>query len=183
MFQRICCVAVVVAAASVAASRGEPPPDAQRDAMKKLDFLVGEWKGESWSEFVPGKRQTSQGTETVQSKLDGLLLTMEGVHRRKTDDKEEGKITHSAFAVTSYDEKAKQYRVQAYTSRGQYVEAQAKVAEKRLEWGFKIPEFGDVRYTVTIDDKGRWFETGEVSQDGKEWRRFFEMTLERVPPK
>src|ERR1700730_13798832 len=118
MFNRICCVAVVIVTACAAASRGQPTPDAQRDAMKKLDFLVGEWKGESWSEFVPGKRTTSQGTETVQSKLNGLLVVMEGVHRRKGDDKEEGKVTHSAFAVASYGDKAKQYRVQAYTDRG-----------------------------------------------------------------
>ncbi|MFO0970122.1 MAG: hypothetical protein U0793_31610 [Gemmataceae bacterium] len=151
--------------------------------MKKLEFLVGEWKGESWTEFVSGKRTASQGTETVQSKLGGLLLIIEGVHRRKGADKEKGDVVHHAFAVASYDEKAKQYRLQAYTNRGQYTQAQAKVAEKRFEWGFNVPTFGDVRYIITLDDKGRWFETGEVSQDGKEPRRFFEMTLERVAPK
>src|SRR5262249_53098384 len=140
-------------------------------------------KGESWTEFVPGKRSTSQGTETVQSKLNGLLLVIEGVHRRKVADKERGDVVHNAFAVASYDEKAKQYRLQAYTDRGQYTEAQAKVAEKRLEWGFTIPKLGDVRYIITLDNKGRWFEIGEVSQDGKQWRKFFEMTLERVAPK
>jgi hypothetical protein len=179
MFNRSCCVAVIVVAASVAASQAQPPvPAAQRDAMKKLEFLLGEWKGESWTELVPGKRSTSQGTETVQSKLNGLLLAIEGIHRRKG-----GEVVHNAFAVVSYDAKAKQYRVQAYTDRGQYTEAQAKVADKRLEWGFTIPQFGDVRYIITVDDKGRWLETGEVSQDGKEWRKFFEMTLERVAPK
>src|SRR5262249_7815182 len=135
------------------------------------------------SEFVPGQRSASRGTETVQSKLNGLILVIEGVHRRKVGDKEEGNIVHNAFAVVSYDEKAKQYRFQAYTDRGNYTEAQAKVAEDRLEWGIKIPQFGDVRYIVKIDDKGRWFETGEVSKDGKEWRKFFEMTLERVVKK
>ena len=65
-------------------------PAAQREAMKKLDFLEGQWKGESWTEFVPGQRQAARGTETVRSKLGGLLLTIEGVHRRKTGAKEGG---------------------------------------------------------------------------------------------
>lgn len=56
---------------------------AQREAMQKVDFLVGQWKGESWTEIIPGHRQRSEGTESVESKLDGLLLTIEGVHRRK----------------------------------------------------------------------------------------------------
>jgi len=154
-------------------------PAVQKEAMKKLSFLVGQWKGESWTEFVPGKRQTSVGTETVESKLGGLLLTIEGVHRRK-GDKEAGNVVHNAFAVVSYDDKAKRYRLQAYTDRGNYTETEAKVADGKLEWGFRIPKFGEVRYTVTVSDKGRWSEIGEVSTDGKEWRKFFEMNLERV---
>jgi hypothetical protein len=155
-------------------------PAVQQEAMKKLSFLAGQWKGESWSEFVPGQRSTSLGTETVQSKLGGLLLIIEGVHRRKGGDKEAGKVVHNAFAVVSYDEKAKRYRLQAYTDRGNYTEAEAKVADGKLEWGFRIPKFGEVRYTITVSEQGRWSEIGEVSSDGKEWRKFFEMNLERV---
>jgi hypothetical protein len=155
-------------------------PAVQQEAMKKLSFLTGEWKGESWTEFVPRQRHTSTGTETVQSKLGGLLLVIEGVHRRKGDGKEPGKVVHGAFGVVSYDEKAKRYRFQAYTNRGNYTEAEAKVGDKKLEWGFRIPQFGDVRYTIALNEKGQWFEIGEVSTDGKQWRKFFEMTLARV---
>jgi hypothetical protein len=31
-----------------------------------------------------------------------------------------------------------------------------------------------------VNEKGQWFEIGEVSTDGKQWRTFFEMTLERM---
>src|SRR5262245_43528265 len=155
-------------------------PAVQQVAMKRLRVLEGEWKGESWTEFVPGQRHTSMGTETVQSKLGGLLLVIEGVHRRKGGGKEAGDVVHGAFGVVSYDEKAKRYRFQAYTDRGGYTEAEAKVADAKLEWGFRIPQFGDVRYTITVNEKGQWFEIGEVSTDGKQLRKFFEMTLERV---
>jgi hypothetical protein len=31
-----------------------------------------------------------------------------------------------------------------------------------------------------VTDKGRWSEIGEMSSDGQQWRKFFEMNLERV---
>ena len=184
MFIRICCTAVVALSASAGASRGQsPPPAAQRDAMKKLDFLVGQWKGEGWMEFAPGQRRTFKGTEVVQGKLDGLLLTIEGLHRGQVGDKKEEVVVHNAFVLMSYDDQAKRYRFQAFTGRGNSEDAEAKVSEGQLVWGMKVPKFGDVRYTIKLDQKGRWFEVGEVSQDGKEWRKFFEMTLERVESK
>ena len=184
MFIRICCVAVVALSASAGASRGQSPtPDAQRSAMKKLNFLVGEWKGEGWMEFVPDQRRTFKGTEIVQTKLDGLLLTIEGLHRGQLGGKGEEVVVHNAFALVSYDDKAKRYRFQGFTARGNHEDTEGKVTEGQLVWGMKIPQFGDVRYTIKLDDKGRWFEIGEVSQDGKAWRKFFEMTLERVGPK
>jgi hypothetical protein len=169
-------------AAAVSSPGQQPAPAAQRDAMKKLDFLVGEWKGEGWMEFAPGQRRTFQGTEVVRPKLDGLLLVIEGLHRGRVGEKEEA-VVHTAFGVVSYDDRAKRYRFQAFTGRGNYEDAEPKVSDGQLAWGMKVPGFGEVRYTMKLDDKGRWFEVGEVSQDGKEWRKFFEMTLEQVKPK
>ena len=146
---------------------------------EKLDFLIGQWKGE----FAPGQRRTFNGIETVQSKLDGLLLAIEGLHRAGAGDKGQQIVVHSAFTVMSYDDKAKRYRFQAFTGGGNYEDAEAKVSDGRLEWGMKVPRFGDVRYTIKLDDKGRWFEIGEVSRDGTTWRQYFEMTLQRVDAK
>ena len=54
----------------------QPSPE-HLAAMKKLSFLVGEWRGESWTQMGPQKR-SSTGTEVVQSKLNGTILTVEG---------------------------------------------------------------------------------------------------------
>jgi hypothetical protein len=178
-------VAVILLTGFVGSSPGQPPAGAagQRDAMKKLDFLIGHWKGEGWMEFAPGRRRTFKGTESVQRKLDGLLTTMDGEHRGRVGDKGEEVVVHSAFAVISYDDKANRYRFHAFTGQGSSVDAEAKVSDGRLVWEMKIPQVGEMRYTIKLDDKGRWFEIGEVSQDGKAWRKFFEMTLERVESK
>jgi hypothetical protein len=184
MSTRLAWVAVLLLTVGAGSSPAQPPaPAAQREAMKKLDFLVGQWKGEGWMEFAPGQRRTFKGTEVVQRKLDGLVLAIEGLHRGQVGDTKEEVVVNNAFALVSYDDKAKRYRFQAFTSRGNYEDAEAKVSEGQLVWGMKVPQFGDVRYTVKRDEKGRWFEVGEVSQDGKEWRKFFEMTLERVESK
>ena len=185
MSTRLHWVAVFVLTGVVSSSPGQPPtgPAGQRDAMKKLDFLIGQWKGEGWMEFAPGQRRTFKGTEVVQRKLDGLLVAIDGVHRGRIGDKGEEVVVHSAFAMVSYDDKANRYRFQAFTGRGSYEDTEAKVSDGQLVWGMKVPQFGDVRYTTKLDEKGRWFEVGEVSQDGKAWRKFFEMTLERVESK
>jgi hypothetical protein len=55
---------------NAASNAGQDPsaPTVQREAIAKLGFLKGEYKGESWTEFAPGQHQRSQRTETVQSK-------------------------------------------------------------------------------------------------------------------
>jgi hypothetical protein len=174
---------LVTGAAGPGAAQPPAPPPAQREAMKKLDFLVGRWEGGGWMEFAPGQRRTFKSTETVQSKLDGLLLTIDGMHRGRVGDAGEEVVVHNAFGLISYDAQAKRYRFQAFTARGNHEDTEAKVSDKQLVWGMSIPQFGEVRYTTRLDEKGRWFEVGEVSKDGKEWRKFFEMTLDRVPAK
>src|SRR5437870_1317462 len=102
---RLYFIAAVVVSVSASLSPAESPVVAQREAMKKLDFLVGEWKGEGWMEFVPDQRTTFKGTEIVQSKLDGLLLTIDGLHRGKLGGKGEEVVVHQAFGLLSYDDK------------------------------------------------------------------------------
>jgi hypothetical protein len=182
MFTRFSWVAMFVLTTGALSAPGQPPaPAVQQDAMKKLDFLVGQWKGEGWMD-VAGQRRTFKGTEVVQRKLDGLLLAIEGLHRGQVGDKGEEGIVHNAFALVSYDDKAKRYRFQAFTSRGTYEDAVATVSKEKLVWGMKVPQFGEIRFTIKLD-KGRWLETGEVSRDGKTWQQFFEMTLRRAEAK
>jgi hypothetical protein len=92
-------------------------------------------------------------------------------------------VVHTAFAVLSYDEKANKYRFQAFTGSGNYAESEAKLGDKSLEWGLRTPQGGEIRYTIKLNPKGQWFEIGEFSRDGKEWQKFFEMTLDRVEEK
>jgi hypothetical protein len=53
------------------------------------------------------------------------------------------------------------------------------VGVNTLEWGLQISERGRIRYTIELNEKGQWFEVGEMTQDGQKWNKFFEMTLQR----
>jgi hypothetical protein len=54
-----------------------PSPTVQLGEMKKLSYMVGQWHGSGWVEQA-GQRETFSGMETVQSKLNGLALLVEG---------------------------------------------------------------------------------------------------------
>lgn len=79
------------------------------DAMKALPRLEGRW-GEGWMRMGPGEPVRFVGEETVEVRLDGRLLVVEGLHR--TPDR--SKIVHHAFGVFSWDESRKAYRFTTY---------------------------------------------------------------------
>jgi hypothetical protein len=126
-----------------------------------------------------GERHTFRQTESVQRKVDGAVLLIEGLGKSK-DPENAGATIHNAFAVMSYDKNAKAFRWYALRANGDPVDTQAKVSENMLVWGMRNPSGGEIRFTIKLNEKGRWFEVGEFSRDGKTWQKFFEMTLDRV---
>ena len=71
----------------MAQTTGTPDVEAQRTAMRKLGFLVGDWSGEASVLHGPGQFSELAQTQSAQFKLDGLVLMIEGVGRTKTDGK------------------------------------------------------------------------------------------------
>lgn len=170
---------VILQSGSPASAQPLAPPKAQIEAMKKLDALVGEWKGSGWSSTKDDGRREFNIVEKVQRKLGGALLLIEGRGTRKSDN-DEVVVTHEALGLLSYDDKAKRYKFRAHDIRGQAIDVEPKLLDSGFEWGFKSEEGGvTIRFTIKYDDK-RWHEVGEASKDGKVWHKFLEMTLDRV---
>jgi hypothetical protein len=147
--------------------------------MRKLDFLLGAWEGEGWMDFGPGQRHATKVKESAQGKAEGSVLTFEGLGKAGAPGKDEEMVVHSAFGVVWYDGEAKRFRMMAWRE-GRSVEADITVGEKSLVWGFRDQRAGQIRFTIKLDEAGRWFEIGEISRDGMSWNKFFEMTLKRV---
>ncbi len=167
------------AAPAFAQTLAAPAPP-QLAEMKKLDFLAGQWQGEGWIVLGPGQRRTFRQTETVQNKVGGTVLLIEGLGKGKVPGQAEEVTIHNAFAVVSYDDQAKAFRWRAFRADGVEMDAAATVTERNIVWGFRDPRAGEVRFTIKLNEAGQWFEVGELNRDGKTWFKFFEMTLQRV---
>ena len=172
---------VLIATALTAAAQSTHTTGGEE--MRKLDFLVGNWRGEGWMQRGPGGREAASISESVQAKAGGRVFVIEGVGKapaNKAAGRNEETIVHNAFAILYYDEAAKRYRMQAFLANGQATEAETSLKDGVFEWGFQLPQ-GKVRYKTRLNEKGQWFEEGEFSMDGgKTYRKFFEMTLDRV---
>ena len=165
------------------AYRNEPAPqapampdlDAQRAAMKKLAFLAGKWTGEARVYLASGEPQERIQTEEAQYKLDGLILTIEGVARAKSD----GKLVLQAFAIVSYDDRTRTYRMRAFND-GRFLESEVKLTPdgKGLTWGFAL-EGIRTHALMRINERGQWTEQHEIAIGTQPARKFMEVTVSR----
>lgn len=164
----------IVLGVSIAFGQADKPSvDALRGEMKKLDAMVGNWKGAGW--IQQGKeKENFTGSETVQRKIDGLALLVEGKFTNP-----EGKVIHETLAVLSYNPTSKDYDFNTFLFNGRKGQYTLKAAGQDWQWGFSFSS-GTVRYTIKLT-ADTWHEIGEISMDeGKTWRQFFEMTLKKV---
>ena len=153
------------------------PPNLQKQhsAMAKLQFLVGSWAG-------TGRRLRSATesielvqTEEAKYKLDGLLLTVEGVGKNKAD----GSIVLQAFGLISYDDTAGVYRMRAFND-GRWLETDVQLDEatKTLHWGFTLGQI-KTHSTLRINEAGDWTEKHEVTVGSEPARAFMELSVKR----
>ncbi|HWR17492.1 MAG TPA: DUF1579 family protein [Terriglobales bacterium] len=174
MMKTVTLLCTLLLTMSIFAQQPPSTAPAQIDAMKQCSFLVGEWKGEGWMAMGPGDRRTFSQMETVESKLDGLVLQIEGLGKDAS-----GKIVHHALATVAYDPESKSYRFRSYENHGRYLDTNAECNGSTLLW-FMQAGPRKIRYTIRLNEKQQWSEIGEASPDGTSWMKFFEMTLSRV---
>jgi hypothetical protein len=136
----------------------QPDVEAQRAAMKRLGFLVGEWSGEASVLRGPGQFVELAQTESAQFKLDGLVLVIEGVGRTKA----EGKLTLQALGLISFEDETGTYKMRAFND-GRWLETEVKLADggNSISWGFALGEF-KTRTVMRINENGEWTELGEL---------------------
>ena len=160
-------VTVAVAQPQAAAGPWDPASRtaAQREAMKALAVMDGEWRG-------PAHEHAMTQTERVGALLDGTIRLVEG--RGYTAD---GKTVFNAFAVISFDPVKKAYAMRSYSS-GYAGDFPLAVTADGWSWSQPIGPGAKINYTATFTADG-WREVGErVSGDGPPVK-VFEMTLKR----
>jgi hypothetical protein len=150
-----------------------PDLEAQREAMKKLGFLVGKWAGEACLLRGPAESVELLQTEEAQCKLDGLIVLIEGVGRTKSG----GQPLLQAFGIISYEDESRTYRLRAFND-GRFPETQMKLLEKGkgMSWGFAL---GEIRTNsvLRINERGEWTELAEISIGSQPPKKLLELTV------
>ena len=151
---------------------------AQKEAIKKMSFMLGEWTGSGWAD-VNGTHRSFNGEEIISSKCDGAILSLEGNHSMEIQGR---KIPiHNAFGMLRFDEKTKKYHMRAHLANGLENEYEFTATPNGYTWSQDHPTWGHVVYTAIFTDK-TWVEYGEIEKDGKK-ARMYEMTMSRKPAK
>lgn len=136
--------------------------------MSKLSFMVGQWEGEGWMFGQDRVKHEFEQTENIQFKLDSTAILVEGRGLAG------GEIVHDALAIVRFDKGDKNYNFYSFLPDGKEGIFKAELIEGKFHW-YPIEQ---IRYIISINEKGQWYEKGEIMRDGK-WIQFFEMTLNK----
>ncbi|GAB4039483.1 hypothetical protein [Spirosoma gilvum] len=141
--------------------------------LKKVSYLAGNWKGNVTYSAGNGKSITISQDEHVEFKLDGLLLSIEGIGKQQEN------VVFHAYAILYYDLATQQLKLKSFLKEGYVTEAYFKLlADNQFEWGYDIAGRGKNRSTITLDPTNRtWTEIGEYSSDGTNWLKTTELHL------
>jgi hypothetical protein len=148
----------------------------QRAAMKKLGFMVGKWSGEASVLRAPGQFVALSQTEEVQFKLDGLVLTIEGVGRTKSD----GKLALQALGLISFDDASGTYSMRAFND-GRWLESEVKLAEggSAIAWGFTLGQMKTAS-VLRLNEAGEWTEHAELTIGAQPPLKLMDLKVRRV---
>ncbi|MBL0740669.1 hypothetical protein [Chryseolinea lacunae] len=159
---------------------GQGPDHSQRckEEMKKLSFLVGDWKGEATHRGPKGSITVMQ-QEHIEWKLQEMVMVVEGTGREKNATTGKEEVTFQAMATLNFDPIEQQFKWKSFVKEGYSTNAYFKILETNtFEWGFDIPTGGKTKFTIILDPtKNTWHETGEYSKDGTQWMKFIELNL------
>lgn len=152
----------------------ESPKPLVQEKMEAISWLAGNWKGQGWIMTRDGQRQEFEQTERIRLMLDNTILHIEGLGMQGAD------TIHNALAIVSFDAREEAYTFKSFTDKGGQTDAQVEVKPGTFTWIMNVPNQGQIRYTIQLNEKDQWFETGEFSRDqARSWTQFFEMTLDR----
>ena len=146
------------------------------DALQKISFMTGNWKGTGFMQMGPQKHSFNQ-TESITSRVNGTLIQIDGQGK---DQQNPDIIIHQAFAIISYDIENTKYLMKAFRGDGGQIDADVKLIDDHtFQWSFSNPMAGQIKYTITVQNN-KWTEIGEISRDnGTTWNKYFEMILNK----
>lgn len=151
------------------------PSPAEKAAMEKLSFLVGKWQGTGWVMEPSGQKSVFNGNETVQMKLSGRAILVEGEFKDG-----ENKIRHQTLAIITFDTKTSKYQFRTYLFNQPEAVHEIIPTEDGFKWEMNPNATTKIRFNMTGKAKKEWKETGEVLIEGRPPMQFMEMNLKKA---
>jgi hypothetical protein len=145
---------------------------AQKEAMARLAFMDGVWRGQAVTVLPNGDKHEVTQTERVGPLLDGTIKLVEGRGYMAN-----GATGFNAFATISYNVEHGAYSMHSH-AMGHVGDFTIKPTADGFTWEIPAGPM-TIRYVATIKD-GTWYETGDRIVPGKEPVRFIEMKLKRI---
>ena len=166
--------AMLLAPPAMAQQRPDPAQliAAQKEAMAKLAFMDGVWRGPASTTLPNGDKHEVTQTERVGPLLDGSIKLVEGRAYMAN-----GATGFNAFGSISYDVATAQYAMHSH-AQGHVGDFVLTLTGDGFSWNIPAGPM-TIRYVATIKD-GTWTEVGDRIVPGKDPVRFFEMKLKRV---
>ena len=146
---------------------------AERDALAKLAYMDGVWRGPAWTILASGQRHDVTQTERIGPFLDGSVKVIEG---RGYDA--DGKVSFNALGIISYQPDKRAYLLHSY-ALGYAGDFPLTITPDGYVWQVPAGPAMTIRYTATIGN-GAWREVGDRIVSGQAPVRVFEMNLKRV---
>ena len=174
------CLAVALAPGALHAQAMVRADSVTLAAMRRLEFLIGDWQGTGTLQRGPGNSSTSRVRESAQWRLDGAGILVQGHGTAQMVPGGPEVTVHDALAVITYDKANQRYRFMAWRGDGEPINPTLEVGDRRMVWSFQDPRGFTIRFTMQITPEGHWNEVGEVNPNGT-WYKFMEMNLTRVP--
>jgi len=149
-------------------------PKETTDAIRKLAFLEGVWKGKGWI-GTGDKKQHFNEIETVRIKAGETLLQIDVYGTSVNND---SVIINNGLAIINYDIPTKEYKMKFFQSDGSFAEADVSIINENTVEINLHRQSGYTRFVIEAKNS-QWFEQAFSSNDGKNWNQFFEMKLTR----
>lgn len=146
---------------------------AQREAMRALAMLDGEWRGPAKSLRNDGQWHSMVQAERVGTMLDGAVRVIEGRGYEAG-----GELSFNAFAVISYDPDTKAYTMRSY-SAGRTGDFPIVPTPTGFTWEIQAGPEMKIAYEATVKD-GVWTEIGHRIPKSGAPVKFIEFTVTRL---
>jgi hypothetical protein len=163
--------AVAITGAALPAAAASSP--ARAEAMAKLSYMSGVWRGPASGVGRDMKPFEVTQTERMGPMLDGDIIVIEG--RGYGAD---GKVAFNAFGIVSWDPTTQEYEIRSYAS-GYSGTFELKLTADGYIWEIPAGPGAAIRYTATVADD-TWREVGDYVAGDAAPQRIFEMNLKRV---